>query len=93
MKECPDYLEIEDEMGLGTNPIIARVSRAAAEATLGRRLRDREDFRCFMDTRRKTILHAALIARLSMRCRPVDEDHPLGAEWIVDLTAEEIKEA
>lgn len=92
MRDCPDYLEIEDEMDLGTNPIIARVERHTAEAVLGRPLRDREDFRSFMEARRDGILRAALMARLSTPFRPVDEKHPLGAEWTVTLTADQIAE-
>lgn len=92
MRDCPEYLEIEDEMGLGTNPIIARISRDAAEEVLGRRLLDREDFRSFVDVRRDKILHEALLARLSMLARPVNEENPLGSEWIVDIGADKMRE-
>lgn len=84
MFECPDFLEVEDEM-IGTNTVAARVTRETAEAMLGRKLRDRADFLEWVEAHRDRLLHEALLKRLSTPAYPPGEDRTMLIE-VSDLS-------
>lgn len=81
MFECPEFLEVEDEM-IGTNSVAARVTRETAEAMLGRALHDRADFVAWVEAYRDRLLHAAFLKRLSSPAYSPGEDRTMMIEAI-----------
>ncbi len=77
MFECPDYLEVEGEVGIGLDTVAGRVTRETAETLLGRRLLDRTDFQAWIEANRAPILHAAFLKRLSKPVFAPGEDRTM----------------